>query len=269
MNELIQVAPRKIGDDSTQTVNARELHAFLEVGKVFAAWIQDRITQYGFVEGRDFALTVSKTGIRQNVIQKDYHLTLDMAKELAMVERNDKGKQARQYFIECERKAKSAAPLIPQSLPEALRLAAQAMEDAERAQAEKLEAESRLRIESEKVGQLSEQVAVAQPKAAALDRIALDCESSFTLRQAAAQLQMQEKAFLAWMHTSGLIYRSESGVWHAYAEPRKRLWLEHKLYPYIDSKDGETRHRTQVRVTARGMAKLAEMLEKVAAACPM
>lgn len=151
---------------------------------------------------------------------------------------------------------------LPKSLPEALRLAAQAMEDAERAQAEKLEAESRLRIESEKVGQLSEQVAVAQPKAAALDRIALDSESSFTLRQAAAQLQMQEKAFLAWMHTSGLIYRSESGVWHAYAEPRKRLWLEHKLYPYIDSKDGETRHRTQVRVTARGMAKLAEMLEK-------
>lgn len=160
-------------------------------------------------------------------------------------------------------------PTVPQSLPEALRLAAQAMEDAERAQTEKLEAESRLRIELEKVGQLSEQVAVAQPKAAALDRIALDCESSFTLRQAAAQLQMQEKAFLAWMHTSGLIYRSESGVWHAYAEPRKRLWLEHKLYPYIDSKDGETRHRTQVRVTARGMAKLAEMLEKGIAACPM
>ena len=151
---------------------------------------------------------------------------------------------------------------LPKSLPEALRLAAQAMEDAERAQAEKLEAESRLRIESEKVGHLAEQVAVAQPKADALDRIALDSESSFTLRQSAAQLQMQEKAFLAWMHTSGLIYRSESGVWHAYAEPRKRLWLEHKLYPYIDSKDGETRHRTQVRVTARGMAKLAEMLEK-------
>lgn len=151
---------------------------------------------------------------------------------------------------------------LPKSLPEALRLAAQAMEDAERAQAEQLEAESRLRIESEKVGHLAEQVAVAQPKAAALDRIALDSESSFTLRQSAAQLQMQEKAFLAWMHTSGLIYRSESGVWHAYAEPRKRLWLEHKLYPYIDSKDGETRHRTQVRVTARGMAKLAEMLEK-------
>ena len=107
MNELIKVAERHIGDGTIQTVNARDLHAFLGVGKVFAAWIQDRIQQYGFVENQDFVMTVSKTGIRQNVIQKDYYLSLDMAKELAMVERNDKGKQARQYFIECERRAKA------------------------------------------------------------------------------------------------------------------------------------------------------------------
>ena len=90
MNELIQVAERQIGDGTIQTVNARDLHAFLEVGKVFAAWIQERIAQYGFVEHHDYVMTVSKTGIRQNVIQKDYYLSLDMAKELAMVENNDK-----------------------------------------------------------------------------------------------------------------------------------------------------------------------------------
>ena len=61
-----------------------------EVGKVFAAWIQERIAQYGFVEHHVYVMTVSKTGIRQNVIQKDYYLSLDMAKELAMVENNDK-----------------------------------------------------------------------------------------------------------------------------------------------------------------------------------
>ena len=56
MNELIQVAERQIGDGAIQTVNARDLHAFLEVGKVFAAWIQARIEQYGFVTARAFAL---------------------------------------------------------------------------------------------------------------------------------------------------------------------------------------------------------------------
>lgn len=49
MNELIHVTNRVIGDGSIQTVNARDLHAFLEVGKVFAAWIQERIAQYDFV----------------------------------------------------------------------------------------------------------------------------------------------------------------------------------------------------------------------------
>ena len=48
MNELIQVADRQIGDTTIQTINARELHAFLEVGKQFSHWIQDRIDQYGF-----------------------------------------------------------------------------------------------------------------------------------------------------------------------------------------------------------------------------
>lgn len=104
---LIPVNQCQIGDDLVQTVNARELHEFLGVGKVFAAWIQDRIQQYEFVDGVDYVVTVSKTGIRKNVTQKDYFITLDMAKELSMVERNAKGKQARQYFIQCERVAKS------------------------------------------------------------------------------------------------------------------------------------------------------------------
>ena len=106
MNELIQVAERQIGDGAIQTVNARELHAFLEVGKDFSNWMRDRIQQYGFVENQDFVcspiLASKKQDARGGHNRKEYHLSLDMAKELAMVERNDKGKQARQYFIECE-----------------------------------------------------------------------------------------------------------------------------------------------------------------------
>ena len=105
---LIPVNQRRVGDDLVQTVNARELHAFLEVGKVFAAWIQERIEQFGFVENQDF-IVISETGKnpKGGRPSKEYFLALDMAKELSMVERNAKGKQARQYFIQCERVAKS------------------------------------------------------------------------------------------------------------------------------------------------------------------
>ncbi|RWT27728.1 antA/AntB antirepressor family protein [Aeromonas caviae] len=105
---LIPVNQCRVGDDLVQTVNARELHAFLEVGKDFSNWIKDRISQYGFVEHVDYVV-FAKTGENSSGgrPQREYFLTLDMAKELSMVERNAKGKQARQYFIQCERVAKS------------------------------------------------------------------------------------------------------------------------------------------------------------------
>ena len=65
---------------------------------MFAHWIKDYIDRFDFEEGRDYTRTVAKTGIRSNVTQIDYFLTLDMAKELAMLARSPKGKQARQYF---------------------------------------------------------------------------------------------------------------------------------------------------------------------------
>lgn len=101
---LINIEQTAIGEDLIETVNARELHAFLESKQQFGNWIANRIEQYGFVEGVDF--TVNKF-INGRATQIDYHISIDMAKELSMVERNEKGKQARQYFIECERVAKS------------------------------------------------------------------------------------------------------------------------------------------------------------------
>lgn len=102
---LVNVFETVIGNLKQLAVNARDLHSFLQVGKVFAAWIQERIGKYEFLENEDFILTVSKTGKRSNVMQKDYTITLDMAKELSMVENNTKGREARRYFIAMEKKA--------------------------------------------------------------------------------------------------------------------------------------------------------------------
>ena len=118
MNELISLTQSAINGELQQTVNARELHAFLESKQEFTNWIKNRIDEYGFVENQDYVIILSKsTGGRPRT---DYFVSLDMAKELAMVERNDKGKQARQYFITCEKQAKQASTA---SLSEQLKVA--------------------------------------------------------------------------------------------------------------------------------------------------
>lgn len=112
MNQIIKLHARLVSGSPKETVSARELHAFLEVGRDFTTWLRDRIETYGFTEGQDFIVIKSeenqsypqnggKTSGRPSL---EYYITLDMAKELAMVERNVKGKEARRYFIECEKK---------------------------------------------------------------------------------------------------------------------------------------------------------------------
>ncbi|WP_298128943.1 antA/AntB antirepressor family protein [Ferrovum sp.] len=109
MNIAIAVNPKQIGAESIQTINARELHEFLGVGKDFSNWIKERIRKYEFVENQDFVSTeclsspnlANSKSRPQKIIE--YHLTLDMAKELSMVENNDRGREARRYFIECEK----------------------------------------------------------------------------------------------------------------------------------------------------------------------
>jgi len=110
VNELIPISQRQIAGELTDTIDARELHAFLENGDAFANWIRDRIRQFGFAEGVDFTIVLENTKTKSGggTVRREYFVTVNMAKELAMVERNDKGKQARLYFIECERRAKAA-----------------------------------------------------------------------------------------------------------------------------------------------------------------
>ncbi len=127
MTELIKIEPSRIGGEAIQTCNARDLHAFLEVKARFNDWIRNRVEDFGFQENQDF-ITLTRLLVSGGK-RKDYYLSLDMAKELAMVERNAKGKEARLYFIDCERiaKSKTAVPALP-SYPEALRQLADAID---------------------------------------------------------------------------------------------------------------------------------------------
>ncbi|EFE9080092.1 antA/AntB antirepressor family protein [Escherichia coli] len=112
--QLIPVFNGTIANETTLLVNARDLHTFLGVGKRFASWITERIAEYGFVENQDYILVSPNREIKGrggDRRSKDYHLTLDTAKETAMVERNEKGRQIRRYFIECEKKLRNIQPV--------------------------------------------------------------------------------------------------------------------------------------------------------------
>ena len=103
---LIPVFTGTLSDTTVQLCDARTLHAFMLVLRDFTTWIKGRIRKFGFVEGVDYLLTKSGEQFPSGTkYSSDYHLTLDMAKELSMVENNDMGRQARRYFIECEKSA--------------------------------------------------------------------------------------------------------------------------------------------------------------------
>ncbi|WEO85215.1 antA/AntB antirepressor family protein [Pasteurella multocida] len=111
-SNLIPVFNGTIQNTQIQLCNARELHAFVESKREYATWIKDRITDYGFIENEDYIIVTERTNGRP---RKEYHITLDMGKELGMVERNEKGRQIRKHFIEIEKRAKQPQQL---TLPE-------------------------------------------------------------------------------------------------------------------------------------------------------
>ena len=224
MNALIPI--RHSG--SKPAVNARDLHAFLEIGKDFSTWIKSRIEDFGFVENQDFAI-FPETRENPGRPRIEYALSLDMAKELSMLERNGKGRQARQYFIECERQANSAPP-VPQTLPEALRLAA---ELAERTQEQ------------------AARLAVAEPKAAALDLLADRRETmNFTLAAKCLKTKQADlKALLVslgWIFKGGRLEATSRAIYSGYMIQTAG----------ISQRNG--RPYTQALITGKDLTKLAE-----------
>lgn len=119
MNELITIKDH----DGKKAVSARELSEFLEVKRDFTNWCK-QMFDYGFEEGKDFTPILAKSSGGRPPM--DYALTLDCAKEISMLQRSEKGKQARQYFIEME---KTALSTRPQSSLELLELAVKAIRE--------------------------------------------------------------------------------------------------------------------------------------------
>ena len=115
--ELIKIIER----DGRQLVSGRELHEFLEIRTKYKDWFR-RMVEYGFEEEIDFIRVAQKraTNNLKNPVTTviDHAISIDMAKEISMIQRTEKGKIARQYFINCEKKLKEVKKLSPMELME-------------------------------------------------------------------------------------------------------------------------------------------------------
>ncbi|EDO9711041.1 phage antirepressor Ant [Campylobacter jejuni] len=104
MQTQIQIYSNKTIGAEINSANAREIFCFLKIDTQFSIWLERRILHYNFIENQDYIIELVYTKGRP---RKEYYVTLDMAKELCMVENNEKGRQARRYFIECEKRLKN------------------------------------------------------------------------------------------------------------------------------------------------------------------
>lgn len=129
MKDLIKIEER----NGEQLVSGRELHEFLEVKTKFKDWFP-RMCEYGFVENEDYILVAQKraTNNPKNPFTEinDYLMRISMAKELSMIQRTEKGKQARLYFIECEKRLnETTTNKLPKTYLEALKELVKAEEE--------------------------------------------------------------------------------------------------------------------------------------------
>lgn len=120
MNSLIQITKNTINGVEINSMNAREIHEYLEIKTPFSMWIKRAIEKYDFLENEDFTTHKFVNG---KATQTDYVVSFDMAKELCIVEPNEKGKETRKYFIAVEKQYQQQ--IKPLTLNEQIALIAQ------------------------------------------------------------------------------------------------------------------------------------------------
>lgn len=247
MNYLI---PLTTDSQGVQAVLGRDLHNFLDVRVRYNDWFS-RMTEYGFISGEDYVLkneyVLGANGRKYE--QSNHVISLDMAKELAMIQRTDKGKQARRYFIEVEKRAKVSAPAIPANYAEALREAASQFERAEAAEEKARELEAPAKSWNTLASAGGDYSVAEAAKSLSRDpNITIGRNQLFDL-----------------LRSEGWAFRTRGHDAHWEANQNKAMntgRLTHKLSrPFIDETTGEWRQgNPTVRVTPKGLHELHVLL---------
>lgn len=225
MNNLINVT---LNENHEPVISARQLHETLEVKTEYKKWFK-RMTEYGFVENEDFVKVTQKcltSSTGQNMT--DHIIKLDMAKEIAMIQRTDKGKEVRQYFIQVEKDFNS---------PEKIMARALLMAD-------------------KKVHKLEAQIEADRPKVLFADAVSAS-KSSCLIGELAKILKQngidigQNKLF-QWLRSNGYLISRRGDSWNQPTQKSMQLKLFELKVTNINHADGHTTTNTTTKVTGKG-----------------
>ena len=206
MKELIKVTTNEEGK---QLVSCKELHDFLGIKTDFKKWFS-RMCVYGFEENIDYIRVSQKCptlGGEQTKV--DYAITIDMAKELSMIQRTDKGKEARQYFIECEKKLKNIGNSLETQKGLALLKVAEGNTLEERIGGATKYAE----LVSKP---LADKIEADKPKVNYYEKV-LNTEGTMTTSQVAKGFNMTAQKLNNYLHDKKVQFK-KSGMWMLYKE---------------------------------------------------
>ncbi|HEM4402294.1 TPA: phage antirepressor KilAC domain-containing protein [Streptococcus suis] len=222
MNEIINV---NLNDNQEPVVSGRQLHEALGVNSRYTTWFE-RMTEYGFVEGQDFLPNLGKsTGGRQAV---DHIIKLDMAKEIAMIQRTERGKQVRQYFIQIEKDFNSPEKIMARALL----------------------------LADKKVHQLEAQIEADKPKVLFADAVSASHSSILVgdLAKLISQngFKIGANRLFAWLRENGYLIKRKGSDWNMPTQKSMELGLFEIKETTITHADGHISISKTVKVTGKG-----------------
>lgn len=227
MNELIKV------DTDTQTVSARELHERLKINTRFNDWFP-RMVEYGFSDGLDFYSKMSKTenGGRPS---KDYDISIDMAKQICMIQRTPEGKAVRQYLIDLEK----AWNTPEQVMARALKFADEEIEKLKKSNAGLLEDNKRMK-----------------PKEIFADAVSVS-HTSILVGDMAKLLKQNgvdigQKRLFEWLREKGYLIKRKGSDWNMPTQKSMDMGLFDIKESTVNNPDGSVRINRTTKVTGKG-----------------
>lgn len=224
------------------TLSARELHGFLEIKTEFKDWFP-RMVEYGFEENVDFnQLKIERVQQEGNREVKrtvtDFEIKLDMAKEIAMIQRNEKGKQARKYFIQVEKAWNSPEMIMKRALEIANKQVAN------------------LKLEN---NQQKQMIGELKPKADYTDSI-LKNKGLVTITQIAKDYGMSGEKMNGLLNSCKVQYK-QSGQWLLYSKHQSKGYTHSETIP-ITHKDGRADVKMNTKWTQKGRLFLYDLLKQ-------
>lgn len=242
MNELIPINY----EGEQPTVSARELYTGLEITDRFSRWFE-RMSTYGFSEGNDFTSVKSSTLVNNGAEREitDYRVSIDMAKQICMIQRSEKGRQYRQYFLDLEKAWNTPEQIFARALKMADQTIAK-LKDSVRVLSTEISAKNQI------IGEL-------KPKADYYDEI-LKNPGLVTITQIAKDYGMSGKKMNDILHDLGIQYK-QSGQWLLYDKYSKNGYTHSETVDIVRS-DGRRDVKMNTKWKQKGRIFLYNMLKE-------